>query len=250
MNCTINILVILVIAVCIIGCTECNDVVLEQKEPCDIGSSLIQNAGFEELTILGDEPSGFSQLNKAKYWFQATDATSDFYNIGTFDGSSANLLTTSPPNGSSHYAGAIFASQLNYYEYIGGCLINPIIADSAHSISLLVGTNKPGGNWSNGTIDGELVVLGIPNCNFPISGVDCKEDDFEVLISIPLEINAPDWEMVTGTFTASVDFPAIMIGLSCTVATKEEEYYLLVDDIIINEGEPCEDPKGLSSYVR
>ena len=76
--------------------------------------------------------------------------------------------------------------QQEYIEYIGACLLEPINANIQYTLSLDLGAPIES-NDSPAILVEELVILGIPNCNFPILGNDCKEDNFEVIAENQLQ---------------------------------------------------------------
>lgn len=214
--------------------------------PCDLSNSLIVNAGFEDLVNPNDPPNGLAQLSKAQNWVQATAATSDFFYASNYNGE--GTFTMPPlPNGSNGYAGTFFEA-LSWVEYVGACLSDPILANTEHSFSLLVGAPGASG-FTSPLIDIDLVLLGIPTCSFPISGSECKEGQYDELARIPLNLPELTWETVEATFTPTANYDAIMFGLSCTSTNPQYPmYYLLVDDIIINQGEPCNGMEGITDY--
>lgn len=216
-------------------------------DPCALSSSLILNAGFEELVNPNNPPNSVSQLDRAESWEQATQATSDFFYVPSYNGEGFFDITP-PTNGSNGYAGAIIDLSGNYVEYIGACLSAPIIANTQHSFSILVGS-PAAGTYNFDVMDLDLVLLGIPTCSFPISGIECKEGQYTELARIPLNVAESTWENVETTFTPSANFDAIMFSLSCNTPNPMfDKYYLLVDDIIINQGEPCSGMEEITDY--
>ena len=226
------------------GCNDCPD----------ISGSLISNADFEDTTCepVGAATDGNPTLSCAVDWSQATDATSDFFSTVTYpnlisrDSTIYELENPAPPNGSEHYVGSyILPTQNDYNEYVGGCLTAPILANTEFTLVLDLGAPAPevgtnGITYAPEVLIGEIVVLGIPNCSFPISGLDCKEDNYEVIGRQSINIQGGTWQQgVEITITANQQYPAIMYGLSCNTGITENTY-LLSDNILVIEGEnPC-----------
>ncbi len=220
------------------------------SDPCDLSSSLILNAGFEELAN-GIEPNGSGQLDRAANWFQATEATSDYYDAEGYLSRGTDIINTRPPNSGSHFVGAWFIpgytgsgnpTVRNYVEYIGGELSTPITAGEPHFMTFLAGA--PASNLSIPPIlEGEIVLLGLPdNTVFPIVGDSCKQNLYDIIATIDLSVAESEWTRITTTFQTTQNYSKIMFGLSCNNdIVGGNRQYLLLDDININSGDPCED---------
>lgn len=229
-----------------VECTE------DESDPCnDLSASLIPNPGFEILAN-GQEPTNVSQLNRAASWEQATEATSDYFGKTSYPSRSdrPDMVNPFPPNESDHWVGGWRdpdnfkddpsipgIQQQEYIEYIGACLLQPVIANQSYTLSLDLGapTESTG---SPAVLQEELVVLGLPNCNFPISGEDCKEDNYEVIGRKPILITGGTWqESVDVDIMSSENYPAIMFGLSCSGSSVEPSVYFLADDLLMVQGD-------------
>ena len=218
---------------------------------CDsiINQSLFPNPKFEELATPGVEPVTFSELFKAADWEQATEATSDYFSVVNYAEypNRPDITIPAPPNGSDHFVGgAILPGALNdgsdYVEYVGGCLLNGgLIGGQTYSISMLMGSalEVPPTNFA--LTNTEFVVLGIPDCNFPIAGQECKQDQYEIIGSTTVNIPSNTWldTPVTIELNPSQDYPGIMFGISCETMPAERRYFLL-DDIAVIAGNPCD----------
>jgi len=82
--------------------------------------------------------------------------------------------------------------------------------------------------------------LGLPdNTSFPISGCDCKEDDYEVIGRASLSIPAGTWQVINVEIDdqKNQDYNYIMFGLSCSRPINNRRNYLLVDDLNLVEGD-------------
>ena len=217
---------------------------------CDsinVNNSLIPNASFEELTNVGDEPNNHSQLSKAKDWEQATEATSDYFSVVHYP-ERANMVNPSPPNGSDHFVGGWRivdhedSAPEDYIEYVGTCLDQPLVNGVDYTINFLLGCpDMTMRDDAPNELKGEYVVLGIPHCNFPISGVDCKEDDYEVIGRINIDIPNNTWESHQVVVNSFQEYPAIMLGIGCNTPLEGGiANYFLLDDLVVVQGNPCE----------
>jgi len=93
------------------------------------------------------------------------------------------------------------------------------IAGTQYTLSLsMAAALGVSGGWGGDT-NGEIVLLCIPACSFPISGFDRKDDDYPVLASGGptggLVGNGP-WKQFSMTFTPASNCPAVMIGPAIT----------------------------------
>ncbi len=261
-------------------CTRCVDLGLpnlvgapNECDPCDISNSLIPNPDFEDgscdPTDIGTEGNlNSNALFCATSWEQATQATSDYFDLVTFPDrsqrpSSPNIgmFNPPPPNGSNHFIGGwrdpspqadIRDPETNepqeYIEYVGAELLSPIIAGSPFSMSLDLGApastlDQPNANnrLTPEVLYGDFIVLGIPDNApaFPIPGTDCKEDNFEVIGRTPITIPAFTWrESVEVDILAQENYNRIMFGLSCeTEFADEPSFYFLLDEILVVQGD-------------
>ncbi len=232
-------------------CTSIVTVLPCEVLPCDslnIHNSLIPNADFEELTNSGIEPDFHSQLDRAKYWVQATQATSDYLSFTHYPARldiTPPMSAAMPPNGSDHYVGGLRTVGVepggqDQIEYIGACLNSPIIANTEYSINMLIGAPSESFQ-SKDILKGDIVILGIPHCNFPLSGLDCKEDEYEELGRVSINLSQLTWKNFNIRLLASQDYPAIMFGLSCTTDPTDNRFYFLADDLVLQKGNPCKD---------
>ena len=221
---------------------ECN--------PCDLSNSLIPNPDFENVLCEPQGPAFPSNntLECADGWVQATEATSDFFSVINYPNRTdlPNYNSSAPPNGSDHFvaagrsSGAAFfdpqtGEEQVYLEYVGACLLSPLIAETTFTIVLDLGA--PEADNLPALLESEIVVLGIPTCNFPITGFECKEDNYEIIGRTSIAIIENTWQQAVEIELFSEEtYPAIMFGLKCV----DEPGYLLIDNILVIEGEnPC-----------
>lgn len=220
------------------------------EDPCnDLSASLIPNPDFEILAN-GQEPTSSSQLDRAQSWVQATDATSDYFSLSNYPDREdiEGYLNPPPPNGSDHFVGGwrgfdrprtdpVTGETQEYVEYVGGCLLDPIVANLEYTLSLDLGSPIAPLSLTPAVLDAEFLILGIPDCNFPISGQDCKEDNYEVIGRKRIQISQGTWqESVDISILSTEDYPAIIFGLSCDSEPLEAGYFL-ADEILVVQGD-------------
>src|SRR5690606_20226343 len=114
-------------------------------------TSLIPNPSFEDNSCC---PSGVSQLNCADFWQQASNATSDYFNLCGYTGI-FNSPNTPIPGGGQGYGG--FYSNVGWEENIGACLSTPMTAGTSYTLQLWTA-------WSVGSTTLNLHLFGTPNC--------------------------------------------------------------------------------------
>jgi hypothetical protein len=179
----------------------------------DIESSLIPNPSFEERTGC---PTSFSQLHHAVTWLQATSATSDYYVDGkpcsvNFNGGFFDL----PPAASDGvaYVGTAFVSA-SYMEYVGGCLLNPLVAGTAYTFTIDVSANNIGAK-AGGVTNGDSELLCVASCgSIPAVGTGWMGSTFPVLASASPGGGIGDgtWKALTFAFTPSSECAGVIFG--------------------------------------
>src|SRR5690554_6551694 len=108
--------------------------------------SLIPNSSFEDHSCC---PTGYSQLNCADGWIQASTPTSDFWHeCGT--GSSTYGDPGPKPDGQGM---AGFIDMGAYKEYIGACLLSPMLAGTTYILDFYLG-------FGNGSIPLDISIYG------------------------------------------------------------------------------------------
>ncbi len=227
-------------------------------DPCDSSNSLLPNHDFEMLENEGDEPTAAStptnsQLEKAAFWSQATEATSDYYSLVSFPtriygpsgGPFVEMQMPVPPNDGQRWVGA-WGSNDGNVEYIGSPLA--LTGGEEYTLKMLIGApanppdhNLPASVQLPEVANYDLVVLGLPNTDFPISGTDCKEDDFDIIGITSVIIPAFSWREITVSLNPTINYAGIMFGVSCNSPNTETQLtYMLADDLYFVQGEdPC-----------
>ncbi len=203
--------------------------------------SLIPNPSFEDYSCC---PSSFSQLNCADTWIQASDATSDYLNTCDYTGGAP--LPLPDGNGAAGFISGIYVSTGgNKLEYLGACLLSPMIAGTQYQIDfdLAFGFWSPSGIPFPGPID--ITIYGTPNCNdIPWIGQDCPigVGGFIELGHVTYSPNG-SWQQLSISFTPPININAIAIGGHCVVPSDYivDDYnlidypYFFIDNLILNE---------------
>lgn len=193
--------------------------------------SLIPNSDFENMNCC---PSGFSDLNCADGWIQATAATTDYYNTcGNFSFMNSSLEWTDDPRPYPSGNGAVgFLDRPAWKEYIGSCLTSDLKKDSSYTLDLFIYTSHfsdsfpavfglPGSMTICNSTGLDLTIYGTTSCaNLPIGGSnkDCPTDmssNWFSMGSVHIDYVASTWQSVSLTFIPTVDVKAIMIGPGC-----------------------------------
>ncbi len=202
-------------------------------------ASLIPNPSFETKACC---PSSFSQLNCAQGWVQATSATSDYMNTCgmVFNAATAAGLVPFPEGNGA--VGCIFAP--TWQEYVGTCLISPMIADTSYSIQMNIASTPITGNGGvcNGGVINygpiNITIYGAPNCSaLPVSTYGCPSSPW-VVLGTASYTPSNSWGTITITCTPSVNINTIMIGSPCVLPagyTYGPCYpYFYFDNLLLN----------------
>lgn len=214
------------------GLIDLNDDDCDCLSPID--SSSIPNPSFEGTDCC---PSGFSQMNCATTWIQASDPTSDYLNLCDFSSYeiAGGLGPSLPlPGEGEGFVGFITIPDWN--EYIGACLTDPLIAGDSYTLAFSIA-------WSRGDADLEVSLFGTPSCgDLPWVGLDCPVGigGWNILASDLVIFPADnDWITVVLEFTPSEDIYAIAIGGPCDPPAPELPGYNLhyLDELVLVESD-------------
>ena len=210
----------------------------------DIVNSLIPNPSFEEFTGC---PTTFSQLSFAESWVQATEGTSDYW-IGAptcNDNWRVGLggigeIPQQATDGNA-FVGSIKTTGRDYYEYVGACLINPLLTGVEYTFTLDIAAATSSSSFGGDT-NGATELLCIPSCDdFQIPGFDYKGDSYEILATaLPTGglVGGGDWKSITFVVTPSSDCPAIMFGpgIAQTIESGQAGTYVIYDSLNLQQG--------------
>jgi len=227
--------------------------------PIAIPVSLIPNPSFEDNTCC---PRSFSELNCAKTWIQASQATTDYLHTCDFAGWD-NLPPPLPfPDGEAAigfrdgrppFVGDS-EPQPNWKEYTGACLSSPLRKGVKYRFEFFIGfvnsrNSPPTTITLSGTSSCENLPFGIGD-----DGFGCPTND-------------PNWKLLgsanvageSGWITAQIetipeeDMYAIAIGPDCIERPRDYHLYYFFDNLILAEenqflleithqsGHPCKD---------
>lgn len=194
--------------------------------------SLIPNPSFEDTLCC---PETEAMLVCSEDWFQASDATSDYYN---YCGVSELLLDgafppeTPLPGGGEGFIG-LYNFLSTYREYVGVCLDAPLVTGVSYALKFHTA-------YAYGDEDELLLELyGTPNCvDLPWAGVTCPSGIGSwILLGVENVTYVMDgsWQEVTITFTPIVDISAIAFGGPCGDIGATDGSYFYFDELILNE---------------
>lgn len=177
--------------------------------------SLIPNHSFENYSSL---PTGFSQLNLATPWVQASTPTSDyFHSLGySFPGLLALLFPFPDGNGIS---GGFY--QNNWKEYLGTALVNQLVAGTNYQLKFNISSIAVLGSTAyniNNMPNLEPVYVTIyGKANSPIFPLNTLNDPttFDpswIVLGQTLYSPNTSWGEISINFTPTISINAVMIG--------------------------------------
>ncbi|MFN8775230.1 MAG: hypothetical protein ACK5XV_00535, partial [Flavobacteriales bacterium] len=207
-------------------------------------TSLIPNPSFEDYDCVPIMPG---MLDCAVTWEQATVGTSDYF-LNVEGGFWIPEIPMPAPDGDG-VAGFIACESIEviddlgtqdtvaYLEYIGGCLLSPMLAGVEYTLQM----ELAGASWDGATGAGvfygplDITIFGSASCpQWPViiesdiafsSPCPVVLDSWTELGSVSYTADAT-WQTVTIQFTPATDIEAIMIGGPCDMP----------DDFILNPG--------------
>ncbi len=203
-------------------------------------TSLIPNPSFESHSNCC--PSTYSELYCADNWIQASSATSDYFN--TCDYTHLVGIANQPP-GIPDGQGMVGFHDVNatigiYKEYVGSCLLSPMLAGVSYTIQLYIFTADDVLRIPGGPSDPiNLTIYGHPNCgNLPLGGQGCPLNigsGWTELGSVFVNYST-NWQQVTITFTPTVNMAEIIIGPPCAPTTFDDNRYnyYYIDGLMLN----------------
>ena len=243
--------------ICTNGIDDDNDGLIDLNDSLDCAchttlsiTSLIPNPSFEQYDCV---PFSFSELSCAETWEQATIATSDFF-LNVPDGFWPSLIPMPVPDGQG-IGGFIISNDPflggMYNEYIGGCLVAPMIAATEYTLQMNLAGTSWGGSDSPGVLFGpvDITIFGSASCpNWPVLlapsglGMGCPTSQPEWIELGHSSYTADGtWQSLTIQFTPNTDIQAIMIGGPCeltsdfTVDGGSHYPYFWIDNLLLNE---------------
>ncbi len=182
-------------------------------------SSLIPNSSFEDRSCC---PNGYSRLDCADTWIQASNPTSDYWHTCGTAGSNFDGGASLPPPDGNGFVG--FINMNGWQEYVGACLTSTMTAGQTYDLSFFMG-------YTNNSPNLNLTFYGTPNCgDLPFGGNDCPLGQGGWVQLGQTTVGGPlGWEPITVTFTPSMDINAIVMGGDCGSGGARTYYYM--DDL-------------------
>ena len=265
--------------ICTNGIDDDNDGLIDLNDTTDctctsfsIPLSIIPNPSFELHSCL---PSSYSELSCTDSWQQPTLATPDYFNNVT--GSFWSPFIPMPlPQAGTGIAGFIInkhpgivnpADSGVYNEYIGVCLLSPMLAGTQYSLQMdLAGSSintyfETSAGAFYGPVD--ITIFGSNTCpSWPVlpNSTDCPTSLQEWTELGHISYTADEtWQTIAIPFTPSTDIQSIIIGGPCDVPTdfmvsltgSDPWAYFFVDNLQLNKiqspiqinstGSVCED---------
>jgi len=190
--------------------------------------SLIPNPSFEYVNCT---PTGFSQLNCAEGWQQATWATSDLYSPDSF---MPGYVPLPIPDG-TNCVGTIV--EFDYREYIGTCLNGPLLAGQSYLLKFNIAANTlPQWSYEFHPATVDLVLFGKKNCEvFPLQTSTCMENFGWEEIGRINYTSQNSWNTVSWFFTPQDDIYSIILGGGCGMNVGP--VYILWDNLQLNRAD-------------
>lgn len=220
--------------------------------------SLIPNPSFEETTCC---PTNRSEMDCAKTWIQASEATTDYLHTCGWMGWD-NLPPPLPfPDGEAcvGFRNGRFGNTTNpnWKEYVGACLSAPLRANVSYKFQFHIGftnrTNSP---------DLNIVFYGSPDCqNLPFGvgnsafGCPTNGPGWQEMGRVRAGGNNI-WRQVEINVTPTTDIYAMAIGPDCVEISADGSIYYFFDNLVLAEqsafefdirptAHPCDDEMTL-----
>ncbi|MFZ9847900.1 MAG: PKD domain-containing protein [Flavobacteriales bacterium] len=201
-------------------------------------TSIIPNPSFEKYNTC---PSSWSQLDYSDTWYQATSATSDYFNSC---GYLPSWIATPLPDGKG-CVGAHCAS--GYMEYIGTNLLQPMHAGTKYTIKFNVSASRPDGTLSSHVTANDLSPIDVTifgytsSATFPINTLDCPASMGWVELGKVSYSPSDQWKTITLSFTPAADIYSIMLGGPCAMPSSypllgsSNLFYFIFDNLVLNK---------------
>ncbi len=226
-------------------------------------SSLIPNPSFEEMSCC---PMNEAQLFCADDWIQASSATTDYvHTCGPYLG--LEFIDAVAPLPFPDGEGAIGfrdgkPGSLNFKEYTGACLMQPLQAGESYMLDFFIGFRDN----VEGSMNLEMAVFASMDCgNIPFGGGNpdfgCPTNGGDFVLLGEMEYSGSnEWVNATFEFTPDQDYNVIVLGPACAINENAElDPYFYFDNIILAQasefglpiveitGAPCGDQLTLQS---
>lgn len=197
--------------------------------------SLIPNPSFEEKLCC---PETRSQLDCAKTWIQASEATTDYVHLCGWKGWNAMPPPLPFPDGEAvvGFRNGRYASNsaANWKEYAGACLNAPMKAGTTYLIRFNIGFTRPEHSPPldivfYGTSDCKFLPFGIGNPDFgcPTNGQGWTE------LGKVYASGQNEWKLKEIQISPKADIHAIAIGPDCQPVNTFFDTYYFLDNLVL-----------------
>jgi gliding motility-associated-like protein len=208
--------------------------------PTLIPSSLIPNPSFEEMTCC---PTANEMLECAVGWIQASAPTTDYvHTCGGYLGNTSIPAFAPLPfpdgEGGVGFRDGQAQAGINYKEYVGACLLEPMEIGATYRLDFFVGfrNNIPGSTSFN------IAVFAANQCgNLPFGidnysiGCPVNSGDY-VQIGEQFVSGSNEWVNVVFEFEATQAYEVIVLGPSCNPNSNFQlDPYFYVDRLALAE---------------
>lgn len=229
--------------ICDNGIDDDNDFLVDLNDTADCAckgisgssqtaASLIPNASFEQRNCC---PSYFEMMSCATNWIQATLATTDYHNTCGYVSPGIPAAGLLPFPDGTGAVGTLFT--IGWQEYLGACLLQPLLAGETYQINLNVGFTTVSTfldycptTHQFSPID--IVLYGNSDCSrLPILTYYCPDsaDASWKILGTATYTPSSSWSTLTLNFSPTTDIHAVIIGSPCT----------LPPDYPLNTGSNC-----------
>ena len=217
-------------------------------EDCDClpleTESLIPNPSFEELECC---PEDFSSVNCVTNWTPASSTTPDFFHSCEWTLAGALGVPEPLPDGEGviGFMNGLFGSNNDsnpaWKEYVGACLIDPLIADSFYRFQFFLGFFD---RESSPAFD--VALFGTSDCaNLPFGDGDgsfgCPTNGPGwIRLGIVSVFGENEWKPFQFTFKSPFDIMGIVVGPACSHVQANTTPYYLLDHLVLAKDDDFE----------
>lgn len=201
--------------------------------------SLIPNPSFEDMTCC---PTSNAQLDCAVDWIQASAPTTDYIHLCDNYLGNVNIPAFAPlplPDGEGAVGfrdGEAFNGAI-WKEYVGACLISPLLAGIDYRLELFVGFQDgvPGSTSVDLALFGGTTCTQLPFGNGQLVGCPANTATYDQ-IDIRTVSGSNEWVTVVFEFTPTVDYEVMVIGPGCPDnPNASQNPYFFIDGLFLAE---------------
>jgi gliding motility-associated-like protein len=196
---------------------------------CDalLPSSLIPNPSFEEMNCC---PTANEMLECADYWIQASAPTTDYVHtcenyLGNTSIPAYAPLPFPDGEGAVGFRDGQEHAGINYKEYVGACLLEPMEVGVSYRLDFFVGFQDD----VAGSKSFDIALFASTNCNnLPFGGnnyqIGCPVNTgYYVQLGETFVSGSNEWVNVVFEFTADQAYEVFVLGPSCSL---NPQFYL------------------------